>query len=560
MSETRGAAMGETTAARLVAERLRAAGCRSVFGVPGGEVLAVMDALEAAGVAFTLVKHENAGGFMAEGAHHAAALEGDGDRIPGVLLATIGPGLANAVNTAANALQEQTPLIIISGSVGPSEAATYTHQVLDQSALMREAVKASLSLADGAVDVLIDRAVAIATSDPMGPVHVDLPVSLATKPQPPARRYRAAPAAPTAPAEGAALEAARRRIAGAERPVILAGLGAMQADIGAPLRAFAERWGAPVITTYKAKGVIDETHPLALGGHGLSPKSDRLLAPVLSEADCVLSVGYDPIEMRAGWIDPFPPERHVELTHAAALHGMHGAAVSFVGDLAAALGALAPAADRGTQGAPAPAPWPNGAPEAARAALADAFAEPAVWGPHQVFGAARRAAPAETIATADSGAHRILMSQMWRCRAPRTLLQSSAFCTMGVALPLAMGVKRAAPERPVLAVMGDAGLEMVLGELATLRDWGVGGFCVLVLADESLALIALKQDKAGYAPVGVDFGDTDWPAVAQALGGHGAWADDAAGLEGALRDGFARQDRFTLVAARISKTDYNDAF
>ena len=82
---------------------------------------------------------------------------------------------------------------------------------------------------------------------------------------------------------------------------------------------------------------------------------------------------------------------------------------------------------------------------------------------------------------------------MWPCPAPRTLLQSAAFCTMGVSLPLAMGVKRAVPERPVLAVMGDAGLEMVLGELATLRDWRAGGFCILVLVDESLALIALTR-------------------------------------------------------------------
>lgn len=541
--------------AELVAERLHAAGCRHAFGVPGGEVLALMQALEAAGVRFTLVKHENAGGFMAEGAHHAAALAGRGLRTPGVLLATIGPGLANAVNAAANARQEQVPLIILSGSVGAAAAASYTHQVLDQNALMREAVKASLTLEHGAADILIDRAVAIATTDPMGPVHVDLPVPLADAEQPAARRYAAVAAAPVAPAAGAALAEAKARLAASERPLILAGLGAMQQQVGAPLQSLAEQLGAPVLTTYKAKGLLDETHPLSLGGHGLSPKSDALVLPLIAQADCVLSVGYDPIEMRAGWIDPFPPERHIELAHAPCLHGMHGAALSFVGPLGESLAALSEELPR----RPTP-PWPDAAPTRVRERLGDAFAAPPGWGPHQAFAAARRASPPETIVTADSGAHRILLSQAWPCLAPRTLLQSAAFCTMGVALPLAMGVKRAAPERPVLAVMGDAGLEMVLGELATLRDWRPGGFCILVMADESLSLIALKQQRSQLPNLGVDFGATDWPAVAEAMGGVGHWADDAGGLEQALREGYARTDQFTLIAARIKKSDYDGAF
>lgn len=547
------AAADGPSAAEIVATRLQEAGCRHAFGVPGGEVLTLMAALEAAGIAFSLVKHENAGGFMAEGAHHAAALTGQGARVPGVLLATIGPGLANTVNVAANALQDQVPLIILSGSVGPSEAATYTHQVIDQSALMTPVTKASLTLADGAADVLIDRALALATADPMGPVHVDLAVSLAGKAQPAPRRYRAPRPAAAAPAPGPDLDRARALVAAARRPVILAGLGAMHQEAAPALIQAAERLGAPVLTSYKAKGLLPEDHPLSLGGHGLSPKSDKIALPLLEAADLVLSVGYDPIEMRAGWIDPFAPERHVALTHGPSLHGMHGAAACFEGDLAAGLSAVLAAREANES-------WTDGRPAAARAALTEAFAGPQGWGPHAVFRAARRASPPETVATADSGAHRILMSQIWPCPAPRTLLQSSGFCTMAVALPLAMGVKRAAPERPVLAVMGDAGLEMGLGELATLRDWSPGGFCVLVLVDESLALIALKQRQNGQASLGVDFGGTDWPAVAAAMGGVGHWIDDADSLEAALAEGWARKDGFTLLAARIDKRAYEGAF
>jgi acetolactate synthase-1/2/3 large subunit len=126
------------TAAEILADRLAAAGCRHAFGVPGGEVLTVMDALARAGVAFHLVRHENAGAFMAEGTWHATGA-------PGIVLATIGPGLANAMNAALNALQDQVPLIVLSGGMDPAAAETYTHQVTDQVALMAPVVKKAMA-------------------------------------------------------------------------------------------------------------------------------------------------------------------------------------------------------------------------------------------------------------------------------------------------------------------------------------------------------------------------------------------------------------------------------
>lgn len=533
------------SAVEIVASRLAEAGCRHAFGVPGGEVLAMMQALDAAGVAFQLVKHENAGAVMAEATW---AMTG----APGVLLATIGPGLANAVNATLNALQEQVPLIVLSGCVDAAEAERYTHQVLDQQALMRPVTKASFRLADGAVATMVDKALAIALADPQGPVHIDIPVSLAAQPQPAPRARLTPPAAPMAPAPGPALKAARARLAAARRPVVVAGLGAVAHGAGPAVTALCERLGAPLITTYKAKGLMDENLPLSLGGHGLSPKSDRIVLPLLAQADCVLTVGYDPIEMRPGWRDPWAPEACVALDHLPNRHGMHGAAASFVGDVAAGVAALAEGL------APNAPSWPGGEPAAARAALAEAFGDRPDWGPHAAFAAAARALPEDAVVTADSGAHRILLSQMWRCAAPRSLLQSAAFCTMGVALPLAIGARIAAPDRPVLAVMGDAGLEMVLGELATLRDLAAP-LAVLVMVDESLALIEMKQRGGGLPNLGVDFAGTDWPAVAAALGGHGVWARDAAAVAREVAASLTRE-RFTLIAAAIGRRAYDGAF
>ncbi|MGF1527597.1 MAG: thiamine pyrophosphate-binding protein, partial [Candidatus Competibacterales bacterium] len=360
------------------------------------------------------------------------------------------------------------------------------------------------------------------------------------------------PEAPMAPAPGPHLERAKAMVANAQRPVMIAGVGAVHHAASAVIRRVCEAFQMPLLTTYKAKGLLPEDHPLALGGHGLSPVADNHVLPLLERADLVLLVGYDPIEMRAGWRDPFDPAKVIELTHTPNRHGMHGAAVSFVGHVGASLEVL-------TAGVtPAQPTWPEGEADALGARLAERFGDRPQWGPHAAFAAARRIAPRETVVTADSGAHRILLSQMWTCYAPQTLLQSTALCTMGCALPLAMGYKLANPTQPVLAIMGDAGLEMVLGELATLRDWRLP-VVVMVMVDESLALIELKQRRSGLANLGVDFPPSDFPAVAEALGGVGRWIASVEALEAELAGAWQR-DTFTLLACDIGRKAYDGAF
>ena len=365
------------TAADLIARRLHAAGCRHAFGMPGGEVLTLLDALGRAGIAFHLCRHENSGAFMAEGTHHMTGA-------PGVLLATIGPGVLNAVNAAANALQDQVPLVILSGRVDGAEAARYTHQVVDQAGAFAAVTKGSFTLEDGAVDLAIDRAVALALQDPRGPVHVDLPVTLAPKEQPEHPALLTPPVSPAAPAPGEMLEAARARLRAARRPVMVAGVGALHHGAESTVAELCRAHAIPLLTTYKAKGVLPESDPLALGGHGLSPAADALVAPLLAEADLILLAGYDPVEMRPGWRGLWRPEQAVEIAHIPPAHGMHSASMAFVGDVGAGLRALFDGA------APAES-WAGGRPAEVRAALKDRFAGPEAWGPHAAFRALRDA-------------------------------------------------------------------------------------------------------------------------------------------------------------------------
>ncbi len=529
-------------AADVIARRLHDAGCRYAFGIPGGEVLTLIDALAKADIRFVLTKQENSAGFMAEGVYHST-------RAPGVLVATLGPGVANAVTVIANAMQDRVPLIVLTGCVDAGDALTYTHQVFDHRALLAPITKASFTAVDGAVDAVIDKALAIALDDRPGPVHIDLPVGVASAPQRVSSEARRVRPAPVMPAGGKALDTARRYLAEALRPLMIAGVDVLHHDAAAAVAALAEEFGIPLITTYKAKGVLPEDHPQCLGGAGLSPTAEKFLLPIVKQADLILLVGYDPIEMRMGWRSPW--DRHarvIELTAVANTHYFYQASLSFVGHVGAGLTAL-------RAGIEPKRTWVGGEPARAREALRAAFNPKEAWGPAAVVDTVRELFPRNGVATVDSGAHRILLSQLWRCYQPRTLLQSSGLGAMGSALPLAMGFKLAEPKRPVLAFTGDAGLEMVLGELATLRDLRLG-LTVVVFVDEQLGLIELKQRAAGLVNLGVDFGGTNFPAVAVAMGGYGALVTRREDLERELQAALGR-NTFTVIACIIGKRSYD---
>lgn len=510
--------------------------------MPGGEVLTLVDALETAGITFILAKHENAAAFMAEGVYHQTGA-------PGILVATVGPGALNGVNAVANAHQDRVPLIVLAGAVDADEAQSYTHQVLDQQAVFRPITKASFSLVPGAAHIIADKAVAIATEGRPGPVHIDVPISVADSLVPANAPPDRQPAAPTAPA-GADLEQARAWLTAARRPIIVAGVDAMNQGCGATLLQFAERFGAPVITTYKAKGIIPEDHPLALGGAGLSPLADKHLVPLLNAADLILCVGYDPIEMRTGWRDIWTPQTQniIDITAAPNHHYMHQASLNIIADCAATLEAL-------SAGTTPAATWPDQAPAATKAALAAAFPRDDDWGPAAVIDTCRTTLPRKTIATADSGAHRILLSQMWHCHAPRGLIQSSALCTMGCAVPLAMGATLATTDTPVVSFSGDAGFLMVAGELSTAAELGLRTIFV-VFVDASLALIELKQRARQFGNNGVDFAEHDFAAIGRAFGGAGVTVHNRAELRDALETALSAET-FTVIAAKIERGSYD---
>lgn len=529
-----------------VAETLFAHGVRHAFGMPGGEVVTLIDGLQRAGIGFKLSRHETAAAIMAAG---VSVLMDQ----PQVLVTTVGPGLANAVNGIADAVQERVPLIVLSGIVDRETRARYTHQVIDHAALLRPLVKASFEIEPDSAAATVARAVRLATTEPKGPVHLDISPSVAAASAIDTGSMSPAPVLmPQVGVDDPLIRHLVERIGHAERPLIIAGFEAARSHCSADLLALAEGIGAPVVTTYKGKGLLPEGHPLSLGGAGLSPKADRLLLPLIRQADLVLAIGYDPIEMRIGWMDLVDdPANWIEITALPADHGMHQAGLHIPVAPSALLKALS------TQ-VPHKASWPAQEFAAVRQELRRIFSGANTWGPKAIVETLQAVVDPETIVTVDSGAHRILLSQQWICQKPLTLLQSAGFCTMAAALPLAIGAKTARPDAQVVAVMGDGGLEMGIGELATLRDLGLP-VTILLFQDQSLALIALKQASAGLPSLGVSLGQTDFAAVARGFGGFGVTVETTDDLRHELS---AARDRetFSLICCRFDASAYDGAF
>ena len=297
-------------------------------------MITLVDALEGAGINFVLARNETAAAMMAAGTCVDATR-------PGLLVTTLGPGLANGINGIADAMQERTPLIVVSGVVERRLRGRYTHQIVDHHALLAPVVKASFEAEAENASEVVARAIRLAMTHPCGPVHVDLAPDVAASPSKESRTAKPVMSRCATPDRNDAIFTdLRLRLRDAQRPLIIAGLDAARDPSQAALQKICDQLRIPVITTYKGKGLIDEAHPASLGAAGLSPLADRVLLDLVRQSDLLLLVGYDPIEMRPGWLDlTDEPERIIELGHCVD-HGMHTSGTRMDGAPVALLRAL----------------------------------------------------------------------------------------------------------------------------------------------------------------------------------------------------------------------------
>jgi acetolactate synthase-1/2/3 large subunit len=525
-----------------MARRLRSAGCDVVFAYPGGEVLAVLDAVQAEGMRVVLAKHEAAAAFM-------AATYGGMTGRPGVCLATLGPGATNLVSGVAHAYLDRCPVIAIAGQLKTDFQGIATHQYLDLNQLFAPITKWCQTVTAGNVGAVVDKAMRISLMGRPGPVLLQVPSDVAGAEAPvghwsggSARLLEGKGGGRTAyGVDPFALQNAGQLLTESHYPVLVAGLAA--GPVADAVRRFAETGGVPVVTTPKGKGVIPEDHLLSAGVMDVAFGSDQV-RELLDQADLVLAVGLDASELMKPWAWDCPV---IHIDRLPNIDCYYQADVELAGDMAAGLRALAEGVRRFH--------WPEGIGSETRQRVLAAINPPGEGlSITQALLQVRAGTPRAAIITCDVGAHKLAAGQTLPVYHPNSFLVSNGLSSMGYALPAAVAAALARRDVPVLALVGDGGLGMYLGELETIVREALP-VVVCVFIDETLSLIRIHQDRRGLNHTAVKFQNPDLPALARAFGMTGLSAAGAGQLSAQVAKAF-NDGSPALLAIPINEARY----
>jgi acetolactate synthase-1/2/3 large subunit len=492
-----------------MATGLAARGVQYIFGLPGGEIVAFIDACRRAGIRFLLTGHEGSAAWMAQ-------VVGQITGIPGVCASTLGPGATNLVTGVANAWLDRAPMLAVTAQIPGASIDTLTHQRVPLDRLFAPITKGSFAVGAGDTVALIEQSMELAAAPRPGPVHISRASDLAVQ------EYDEQPrqAAIDLPSAAPSLHPIMSRIEAAARPLVLIGLGAVPATAPA-IRAFIDKLQAPFLVTPKAKGIASEDHPLFAGvASGMA--IDRDIVETIKSADLVIGIGFDPVECDKTW---FADVDVVALDSASMAEGRYRP-FEAIGDLGALVASLNPA----------PRPWRVSLPKREpRSGLS----------PLRLIEELRSIFPRDGIATCDVGSHKLVMGQFWRSYEPGTFFMSNGLSGMGFGVPAAIAAQLCHPQKPVMAVVGDGGMLMMLHDLVLIRELGLP-ILIVVLSDRSLSLIRVSEERRGFPAYGVDFTPPDFAAVAQAFGIAGRRVSSIAEAKTCAEQALAKRAPFML--------------
>ena len=547
------------TGGEALVRALLAHGAGPMFGMGGFQLLPFYDAARRLGLDHHLINDERCAVFAADA---YAKVSG---RV-GLVDATLGPGATNLVTGLVEALNAGSPLVAIVGDAQRDHAGKNMTQETDQVAILRPAVKDLIRVETVArVPEAVARAFAIATSGRPGPVVVDVPEDVAHGLHgfsegdfDAIEAHQSAPALRCRPDAEAARRAADM-LREAKRPMILAGGGIHLSGAYEALARLAEAEGIPVAHTLTGKGAVPCTSPLSAGLFG---RYDRIANALIEASDCLLVVGCKLGEIATKrYTVPAPGKRVVHLDIVAEEMGRtYAPALKLWGDARAGLTDLADLlADGAEDRREARAEWTGQVPERMarwREDTADRLhSEETPVHVARLVTELNRLLPEDGCLIADGGfaAHwgGLLFDTR---RAGRAFVPDRGFASIGYGLPGAMGAQLARPDAVVAGLTGDGGFNMVLGELETARRMGLPVTVIVVNNAASGYVKALQHLMYGEgAYQSADLAETDYAAVATAMGCHGVRVETPAELGPALEAAFAERTRPSVVDVMVTR-------
>lgn len=549
---------GTMNGGRALAEMLRLAGAGPMFGMGGFQLLPFYDAIGLVGLQHHLINDERCGAFAADAYARVT-------NRPGMCDGTLGPGATNLLTGLVESLNAGIPIIAITGNTNRAHSWKNMTQECRQIEILRPAVKEVIRIEMiSRIPELVRRAFTVATSGRPGPVLLDVPEDIchgmhdfaaedfvideATL-KAPARRVRP---------DRAQVERATRLIANAKRPLLLVGGGIHLSEAWEALARLAQEQSIPVAHTMSGKGGISCTNSLNVGLFG---RYSRIANDMIDASDCLIVVGCKLGEIATKRFT-LPPA-HVPIIHLDIVAEEIGrcipAEVSLWGDARAGLEDLAEAL--------------SGSSKAARALRADYVAEIAPrmqkW---EVEAAPRlnsrdrpvhmarlcrelnKTLPNDAILVADGGFAGHWTGLLYDTKkAGRHFVPDRGFASIGYGLPGGIGACMAAPDRPVIAISGDGGFNMTLGDLETAQRTGCGLTAIVVNNAASGYVKALQHTMMGGRYQSADLKEMDYAAVARAMGCGGIRVEDPEALAHALRQGMEETDRPTVIDVVVTR-------
>ncbi len=511
-------------AAELFVKCIENEGVEYIFGIPGEENLAVMDALLDSPIKFITTRHEQGAAFMAD-------VYGRLTGKAGVCFSTLGPGATNLITGVADANMDRAPLVAIAGQASTTRLHKESHQVLDLVSMFQPITKyATQILEPEIIPEVVRKAFKLAQAEKTGACFIDFPENIAALgvAETPLRCQAATPPEPPA---GRVHEAAAV-ISAARNPIILAGNGVVRAGASRELADFANRLNIGVANTFMAKGVIPFKHPMALGSAGLQARD--YVSSGFEEADVIICVGYDLVEYHPYLWHPTRDRKiiHVDMSPAE-VDASYIVEVGVVGDIKLSLSRIAALAT----------PHVGHQLRSLRSALKEEMVlhsndNDFPLKPQKIIWDLRTALGLEDIVVCDVGAHKMWMARMFRCEYPNTCIISNGFASMGIAVPGAIAASLARPGRAVVAVTGDAGFLMNSQEIETAMRIKTP-IVILIWTDNAYGLIQWKQMNCFGRESHVRFGNPDFVKYAEAFGARGYHIERAEDLLPTLKRALA---------------------
>ncbi len=494
--------------AELMIRCLENEGVQYIFGIPGEENLALLEALRTSSIKLILTRHEQAAGFM-------AATYGRLTGRPGVCLATLGPGATNFVTSVSYALLGGMPSLFITGQKPIKKSKQGRFQIIDVVGMMEPITKMTKQIVGAdSIPALTREAFRVAVQEKSGPVHLELPEDIAAE-HSDALPFPVTTILPPLAAD-TALEEIAELLHQAKNPLLLIAAAANRRQTCGALGTFIERSGIYFFSTQMGKGVVSEYHQRSLGTAALSEHD--YLHCAIDKADVIIIVGHDVVEK-----PPFFMTRDgVKVVHinyfSAAFDEVYFPQYEIIGDISDSVNRLAGLVKPDSLGG-------DGYFRALKQGIDDNVFKRQrprsfPYTPQQLTGVIRDVMPENSILSLDNGMYKIWFARNYRSTSALSVLLDNALATMGAGLPVAIAAKMLFPKRSVMAVCGDGGFMMNSQELETAIRLNLD-LIILLLRDNGLGMIKWKQASMGLPDFGLNFGNPDFVKYAESYGAHG---------------------------------------